>query len=72
MSPGALAASPHPGPGSGPGLVGQGKARAFTIPTDSGPIMPRGLGEFVSVTGGGYFFLPSRSALRHLTELVSA
>ena len=51
-------------------LLGTGKDRQFTIPTASGPMELRGLPEFVSVKAGGYFFLPSRSALRHLLDLV--
>jgi cytochrome P450/deferrochelatase/peroxidase EfeB len=39
---------------------------SFTIPTASGPIRAKGLGQFVTVKGGGYFFLPSRAALLYL------
>ncbi|MEO0607369.1 MAG: hypothetical protein AAFY82_04000, partial [Pseudomonadota bacterium] len=42
----------------------------FTIPTPSGPIEINDLQSFVTVKGGGYFFMPSRSALRFLSELV--
>jgi Dyp-type peroxidase family len=41
----------------------------FTIPTASGPVQLKGFGNFVTVRAGGYFFLPSRSALRHLADL---
>lgn len=37
---------------------------AFTIPTPYGSISLPSLSTFVTVRGGGYFFLPSRSALR--------
>jgi Dyp-type peroxidase family len=42
--------------------------RAFTIPTAAGPVKLTGMQNFVSVKAGGYFFLPSRSALTWLTE----
>lgn len=42
--------------------------RVFTIPTVAGPIQLSGLKNFVQTMGGGYFFLPSRSALGWLTE----
>lgn len=42
---------------------------AFTIPTAAGPIVLKGLPSFVTVKAGGYFFLPSRSALRYLANL---
>jgi Dyp-type peroxidase family len=44
-------------------------ARVFTIPTTSGPVTLRDMQSFVTVRGGGYFFLPSRSALEYLAEL---
>ncbi len=40
----------------------------FTIPTDRGPITLRNMAAFLTVRGGGYFFLPSRSALRFLSR----
>ncbi len=42
--------------------------RTFTIPTAAGPIKLTALQNFVTVKAGGYFFLPSRSALTWLTE----
>ncbi len=42
---------------------------AFTIPTASGPIVLRDMQSFVTLKAGGYFFLPSRSALKYLIEL---
>ena len=43
--------------------------RNFTIPTASGPIKLTGMQNFVAVRAGGYFFLPSRSALTWLTDV---
>ncbi len=43
--------------------------RNFTIPTPAGPIKLTGMQNFVSVKAGGYFFLPSRSALTWLTDI---
>jgi Dyp-type peroxidase family len=43
-------------------------ARVFTIPTVAGPVRLDGLKSFVTTMAGGYFFLPSRSALGWLTE----
>ena len=40
----------------------------MTIPTAEGPIMLTQLRDFVQVRGGGYFFVPSRSALRYLSD----
>jgi len=41
---------------------------SFTIPTPYGSISLPKLPVFVTVRGGGYFFLPSRSALRFLAR----
>jgi hypothetical protein len=41
----------------------------FTIPTSAGSLVLDGGESFVTVRGGGYFFLPSRSALLFLAEL---
>ncbi|MFN3549219.1 MAG: cytochrome P450 [Mesorhizobium sp.] len=38
----------------------------FTVPTRHGPLTLRGLQAFVTVQGGGYFFMPGRRALRYL------
>jgi len=51
------------GPGLGGGKGGPGY---FTIPTVAGPVRVAGLRSCVTVRGGGYFFVPSRSALAHL------
>ena len=51
----------------GPGSAAKDHARGhFTIPTVAGPVRLRGLRPCVAVRGGGYFFVPSRSALAHL------
>ena len=40
----------------------------FTIPTHRGPITLRNIQVFITMRGGAYFFLPSRSALRFLSR----
>jgi hypothetical protein len=40
----------------------------LTIPTSEGPILVMNIRDFVRVRGGGYFFVPSRSAVRFLTS----
>jgi len=40
----------------------------MTVPTPRGPLRLQGLAKFVSVLGGGYFFMPGRSAMRMLIE----
>jgi hypothetical protein len=45
------------------------KTRVFTIPTPSGPVRLHNMQSFVTVRAGGYFFLPSRSALQYLFDL---
>jgi cytochrome P450/deferrochelatase/peroxidase EfeB len=49
-------------------LVGQcpPNASTFTVPTAGGAISITGLSAFTTVRAGGYFFLPSRSALLYL------
>jgi Dyp-type peroxidase family len=49
-----------------------GAARVFTIPTSSGALTLGGLKDFVTVRGGGYFFMPSRSAMQFLGSLNGA
>lgn len=46
--------------------------RYFTIPTASGPLRLQNMQSFVTVRAGGYFFMPSRSAIRHLADLAAA
>ena len=40
----------------------------YTIPTLGGPKQLMGMPSFVSVIGGGYFFLPGRQALKFLSS----
>ena len=48
-------------------LLGRGgKGGRLTIPTAEGPLLLSGIQDFVTVRGGGYFFLPSRRAIRYL------
>jgi hypothetical protein len=44
------------------------RAGAYAIPTPQGPVMLPETPNLVTVRGGGYFFLPSRSALRFLAR----
>ncbi len=41
----------------------------FTIPTAEGPVVIEGLDSYVTMRAGGYFMLPSRSALNFLARL---
>jgi cytochrome P450/deferrochelatase/peroxidase EfeB len=41
----------------------------FTIPTPSGPVRLHDMKSFVTVRAGGYFFLPSRSAMLYLLDV---
>jgi Dyp-type peroxidase family len=45
------------------------RTRVFTIPTPSGSLRLHDMESFVTVRGGGYFFLPSRSAIQYLADL---
>jgi Dyp-type peroxidase family len=50
-------------------IVGyRGRGDSMTVPTPRGPVRLKGLEKFVTTLGGGYFFLPSRSALRVLSD----
>ncbi|MGO4712745.1 cytochrome P450 [Bradyrhizobium sp. 2TAF24] len=49
-----------------------GEPRVFTIPTHAGPVALGDMQSFTTVRGGGYFFLPSRSAMRYLVNLRDA
>jgi cytochrome P450/deferrochelatase/peroxidase EfeB len=62
-----LTDEPDPLVGSGTAIAG-GPA-CFTIPTPSGPVKLSGMERFVKPLAGGYFFLPSRSALTFLKQL---
>ena len=46
-----------------------GNSGRFTIPTGQGPVVLDGIGNFVTVRGGGYFFMPGRRAVRYLASL---
>lgn len=48
-------------------IIGQGP-RAFTIPTATRPLRLEIADDFVTLRGGGYFFLPGRSLLRYLAN----
>jgi Dyp-type peroxidase family len=47
-------------------------ARRYTIPTAAGPLTVDGMETFVELRGGGYFFMPSRSAIDYLIDPVVA
>jgi Dyp-type peroxidase family len=49
-----------------PILGANGRGAVFTIPTRQGPLRLTGLAAFTRVRGGGYFFMPSRRAIRFL------
>jgi deferrochelatase/peroxidase EfeB len=49
-------------------LLAQGEHN-FTVPTGYGPLSLPPLPQLVTVVGGSYFFLPSRTALRFLANL---
>jgi Dyp-type peroxidase family len=52
--------------------TGKSPGSTFTIPTPAGPLSLEESESFVKVHGGGYFFLPSKSALRYLADLASS
>jgi deferrochelatase/peroxidase EfeB len=53
-------------------LTGSGaRCGGFTIPTPAGPLTVGGMQDFVRVLGGGYFFMPGRSALTFLANPLS-
>jgi hypothetical protein len=43
-----------------------GLSNVLTIPTKKGPLRLKGMGKFVTVRGGGYFFMPGKSAVSFL------
>jgi deferrochelatase/peroxidase EfeB len=43
-----------------------GSSDVLTIPTEKGPLRLKGMGNFVTVRGGGYFFMPGKSAVSFL------
>jgi len=46
----------------------RGNGDSMTVPTPRGPLRLQGLAKFVTTRGGGYFFLPGKSALRALSS----
>ena len=50
------------------GPIDDTRCPGFTIPTEAGPLRVTGLEAYVTLRGGGYFFLPSRSALAFLID----
>ena len=66
-----LAHEPDPliGPDTPDPLTGCPMARRFTIPTAVGPVQLDGMESYVRARAGGYFFLPSRSALTWLADI---
>lgn len=40
-----------------------GMSDVLTIPTKKGPLRLKGMGKFVTVRGGGYFFMPGKNAV---------
>jgi deferrochelatase/peroxidase EfeB len=48
-------------------IVAKGSG-CFTIPTADGPLRLTGLPDFVTVRGGGYFFMPSKTTIRFLAS----
>lgn len=48
-------------------VLGRGmKMGRLTVPTRNGPLQLKGIPDLVKVSGGGYFFLPSRRAILYL------
>jgi deferrochelatase/peroxidase EfeB len=51
-------------------LIGaNGGSGSLTVPTELGPSYLRGLSTFVTPIGGGYFWLPGRSAVEYLAHI---
>jgi len=48
-------------------VMGHGSTRIVTVPTPTGAVRLTGLTDFVTMKGGGYFFLPGRAVLRYLS-----
>ncbi|MDP2332646.1 MAG: Dyp-type peroxidase, partial [Reyranella sp.] len=68
-SPSFQGLSNEPDPITSPPPVDPSKPFVFTIPTPSGSVTMKNLKSFVTVRAGGYFFMPSRSAIRFLAGL---
>lgn len=56
-------------PQKGLDAIDGGTNTRFTIPTAGGPVVIEGLESYVTLRAGGYFMLPSRSALQFLAGL---
>lgn len=72
--PSSAAGSPtsyesNPKPGSIATSTPREAGRGFTIPTISGSVVLENMESVVTTVGGGYFFLPSLSAMRYLVGL---
>ena len=53
-------------------ILGRGlKGGRLTVPTEEGPLLVTGFKDFVTVRGGGYFFMPSRRAICYLAGRTS-
>jgi deferrochelatase/peroxidase EfeB len=48
--------------------TGERLTSRLTVPTAEGPLQLRNLADVVRVRGGGYFFVPSKSALDYLSS----
>ena len=46
-------------------LLGPADGR-FTIPVENGKVVLRGLGDFVTMRGGGYFFMPGKRSIDYM------
>ncbi len=46
----------------------RGAGETMTVPTPGGPVRLKGLQNFITVRGGGYFFVPGKSAVGVLTR----
>jgi Dyp-type peroxidase family len=68
-SPSFQGLSNEPDPITSPPPLEPGKPCVFTIPTPVGPVTMKNMRSFVTVRAGGYFFMPSRSALRFLVSM---
>ncbi|HEV7282330.1 MAG TPA: hypothetical protein VGN57_19160 [Pirellulaceae bacterium] len=54
-------------------VIGRGqKGGRLTIPSPEGPIIVKGIKDYVDVLGGAYFFVPSRRAIRFLAKATAS
>ena len=50
-------------------IVGhRGESDVFTIPTPHGPLRLQQLKDFITVRGGGYFFMPGKNTVSYLAR----